>query len=158
MGYVNFAKPLDYETKRSDVCRRIKNMEKQVRLWDLLKECLERWDGKKLTKRTETALTKELGTEVRFSFVSGLCYVHIDDERVFIGHSMVLDYNKTIKDQQTVYNNCQDTADRLNKGLDKLEEMVDRYNELLKAQQALVDKSKKYAMQFDFDILCINYR
>jgi hypothetical protein len=156
MGYVDFAKPLDYETKRRDTWHRIKNMEKQVRLWESLKVPLKKWDGKKLTKRTETALTKELGTEVRFSFAHGLCYVHLDDERIFIGHSLVLDYNKTIEDQQSVYDNCQDTADRLNKGLDKLEEMVDRYNELLKAQRDLVKESKKYAMEFDFDIVCLN--
>jgi len=157
-GYVQFAKPINYETIKTDIEKRIANQRSAFATWQKVTSAIKRWDGKKLTKRTTDALTKELGTPIRFRYVAGMTYLIIKDgeyeHQIFLGHDNTHHHDLYLSNYSAPYQSCKEDADKLESGLSMLQEFVDRYNALLQFQQTLQTEAEKFGYDYDFDIVC----
>lgn len=158
--YATFATEIDYETKREEIKKRIKRAEKAYLYYQKVSVVLEKFDGKKLTKREIDKIKKETGYDVYLENPSSNLYYLVtgfeeERHRLFLGYDKIFNNEKFQKDYSVPFQNDKPYTEGLKEGLKKLRGLVNRYNKLLEKQRELVKDAKELNMEFDFDILAV---
>lgn len=159
-NYVNYAKEIDYETKKNEIKERIKNSLYAYTYYQKVSVVLKQFDGKKITKRELDKIKKETGYDVyienpctnQYYLVTGFGE---ERHRLFLGYDKIFNNEKFQKDYSVPFQNDKPYTEGLKEGLKKLRGLVNRYNKLLEKQRELVKDAKGLNMEFDFDILAV---
>lgn len=162
---IEFVQPKNRFTVLEEVESRIKRMERDLFLVNKLQEVAKKHDGRKITKRIETDLSKLPGMEAYAIFYvkeHGMYHIRIwgdgvpYDERF----SSLLGYESEggvlNLEQWTEYNQCHfldaDRIKQLEAGKRNISLLVNNWNKALRELQAVHKKAEAFKLEYDFDL------
>lgn len=166
-GYAQFAKPISLEKTLQDVQTRIDKLQYRYDTFHSLIPHLKKFDGKKVTKRIETALKAAFPEDrVHLRYIASMVYVDFigkgkeydDRESFFICYTS----NDTYVEEDFTHKhngdieNILECIKKLKQALIEAPALVERYNKILKEAQVIVEDAEKVGMEYDFDIICLN--
>ena len=164
-SFAQFAKKL---ILTDEIKKNEENLNKDVTQLCLLEDSiilLRPFQGKKITKRIETALDKhDPNLYYKIYDTAGMSYLHVYKReerggtelvRFFMAyHSEGNIYDETKFMKSNSSDTRKESIETLKKCFDKLPSLVERYNKLLDDANALVDDAKAVGLEYDFDIIC----
>jgi len=168
MGYVQFAKPIVLDEILKNIQERINHLQYRYDTFHSLIPVLKKFEGKKVTKRLETALKEAFPEDrIHLRYIGSMTYIDVlgkgkeydNRESFFVCYNsegcIYLEENFTKKHNGDI-ENILECIKHLKQGLVNAEDLVLRYNSILKDAQVLVEDATKVGLEYDFDIICRN--
>jgi len=167
-GYVQFAKPIVLADILKDLQKRIDHLQCRYDTFHKLIPVLKKFEGKKVTKRIETALKEAFPDDERIWLrdIANMTYINVigkgksydEKESFFVCYSSSDTY---VEEDFTHKHNGDiegilESIKKLKSGLVEAGNLVYRYNTILKDAQVLVEVAGKVGMEYDFDIISRN--
>ena len=168
-GYVQFAKPIVLNDTLQNLQKRIDHLQYRYDTFHSLIPVLKKFDGKKVTKRIETALKEAFPEDrIHFRYIASMTYIDVigkgkeydDKESFFVCYAS----SDTYVEEDFAHKHNGDIEcileciKKLKQGLIEAPTLVERYNKILKEAQVLVVDAEKVGMEYDFDIISLNRR
>ena len=163
-GFAEYTKPLDGNAIETKMLMRIEEYTRKLHIFEQLKKALTKFEGKKVTKRMSTNCEKELGTRcyIKHSRNSIKMCVQIRDlvyETFLLCHNSDPVYReKDFNKHHISISSIPDDIRKIQEGIPLIQDFARQYNELLEKSKELVKKTKKYNMEFEFDLILIGSR
>jgi len=166
-GYAQFAKPIVLEETLTNLQKRINDLQYRYDTFNSLIPHLKKFEGKKVTKRIETALKAAFPEDrIHLRYIASMVYIDIigkgmdynDKESFFICYTS----NDTYLEEDFTHKHNGDIENilvcikKLKQALIEAPSLVERYNRLLKDAQVLVEDAEKVGMEYDLDIISRN--
>lgn len=169
MPYVTYMKPLTVSDIAKKQTEYIDSLILRIKYLKKILPILKVYDGKKITKRIETACKALLAEDNTFTLVMDKPYSFGKFQIMIWGGKLKyearitfdigkdnFDYAEFVKDNDIV--TLSTNIAMLHVSISKIPEFVDRYNTILAASQKLVnDSTEYYQLEYCFDIV-INSR
>jgi hypothetical protein len=167
-GFVQFAKPIVLAEMTKSIQERIDHLQYRYDTFHKLIPILKKFDGKKVTKRLETALKEAFPEDrIHLRYIGSMTYIDVigkgkeyaDKESFFVCYDseggIYVEENFSHKHNGDI-ENILECIRRLKQGLIEAPALVERYNKILKEAQVLVVDASTVGMEYDFDILSRN--
>jgi hypothetical protein len=168
-GFAQFAKPIILNEMIKSIQDRINKLACRYDLFQSFIPVLKKFEGKKISKRIETALKEAFPKyNINLHEIANMVYIYIWGNGIEYGNreSFFVCY---LESEQGLYHedsfvnkhngdigNILECISKLKQGLIEAPKLVERYNKLLKEAQVLVDDAEKVGQEYDYDIICRN--
>lgn len=157
--FVQYTDPINLKEIQNKANDDLHDLKANYAMFLKIRFILEEWNGKKITKRLVTYVDKNLPEATHINIdrpCSTLNYLKFmsngQEFRFFLSHNDTFEYNK-FDEHNSNYAYCDPTAKKLEKGISKLPELVERYNKLLAEQKKLCEDASNAGFDYSFDII-----
>ena len=151
MAIVTFKDKLTVSTVKEDIRKTINTLEEDYCLVERITKALEKYNGKKFTRRITNKVSEELNLRIGYTdqFNSPQLVIYLSNTSknitFYIRETIekgVWDHATFVKNHFRSYEGNLETAKIMKKSLTKVGSMVKRYNALLKEAQELVSEAE----------------
>lgn len=167
MPFIQFTNYIDLKKQQDKIKKQIDDAVEEKAHLEGLARTLKRFQGKQITQRLVTYLTKNFVVEAvafgpydyRLERIARRINLRVLKEGRYAYQFFLAYKDKDVYDEAFLFehNNLNQRGEyiaKLNKGLSHIPMFVEAYNELVAKGQNLVKAARVFEMEYDFDILC----
>jgi len=161
--YAQFAKPIDLEKVTKELRDRTDKYNTDYELYRRVLGVLKTLDQWTYTKRISTAIEKAMpGYSARLERIASLINLRVwpssylnGEIRIFLGYESEprFEFERFYEREHKSWDLLKESAIKQEKGLERVPELVSRYNMLLVDLKNLVDAATECGFEYDFDLL-----